>query len=296
MALLRFHLEKKFLQKNEIAILTMIDVGQGDGFMLDLPDGQKVFIDIGQDYEKIKNGMSDSENFFERIFSRKTADIIFLTHDDADHAGSLPEFSRQIKIGALGLSPFHYSYVEKMKNDSLNRLEIIRGMEFHFSSNSFFQNTISILYPDLGYIRKNFENGKARADNAASLIMKFNYGSTSILFTGDAGIPEENLLFARTSSSLNLKSDILKVGHHGSKGSTGDEFLKVVDPYMAFIGVGAKNKYGHPHSTVISRLNTQMSPQNIIRTDVCGTVKLYLYKNGAIGRRNCDFSYQTEEK
>ncbi len=271
----------------------MIDVGQGDGFMLDLPNGQKVFIDIGEDYEKIKNGIETSggsENIFERIFSRKTADIIFLTHDDADHAGALPEFSRQIKIGALAMSSFHYTYVDKAektkKENAENDFEkldfMMRGIDIDFSADSIIKSSLSVLYPDLGHIKKYSENGNARADNAASLIMKFNFGSTSILFTGDTGIPEENLLLSSTSSLKDLKSYILKVGHHGSKGSTGDEFLKAVNPYMALISVGAKNKYGHPHPTVISKLGKEISPTNIIRTDEHSTLKLYLYKNGAI--------------
>ncbi len=294
-AILHFDLEKKFLLQNEITILTMIDVGQGDGFMFDFPHGQKIFIDIGQDYEKIKNGMNNGESIFDYIFSRETADIIFLTHDDADHAGALPEFSRQIKIGAIGMSLFHYTYIDKIKNNLINKMEMIRGMEFNFSPDEINKNSISILYPDIGRITKYPEGINSRADNAASLIMKFNLGSTSVLFTGDAGIPEENLLLSSTSSRLDLKSDILKVGHHGSKGSTGLEFLKKVNPYMAFISAGVKNKYGHPHPGVISNLSRHISTSSLLRTDECGTVKLYLYKNGAIGRRDCSFSNKTSD-
>ena len=96
-----------------------------------------------------------------------------------------------------------------------------------------------------------------------------------MLFTGDIEkLAEENLL------EEDLKSDLLKVGHHGSKTSTTQEFLDKVDPKIALIGVGKDNKFGHPSDEVIDRLNKKKI--KIFRTDLCGEVNLSVSKNGKI--------------
>lgn len=379
LGILNWHLEMMFRRSNDITILTMIDVGQGDGFSIDYPNGQKVFIDIGDRFEKIQDAEDNSQNnsIFRKIFYRKTADLVFLTHDDADHAGALTEFSKYFKIGALGLSQFRYTYVDKfltkkpkntsearyeeifisggydkgskkITNATQSRLEnqlkfvknsmtlqipefLIRGIIFDFSENNEASSgsQISILYPDIGLASKYFTGSNSRSDNASSLIMKFFHGSTTIIFTGDAGIDEEKKLlgaqyvakyraqnraqnFAHNPELTNqshqnlesdlwtLNSDILKVGHHGSKGSTDPEFIKAISPSLAFISVGKKNKYGHPHPDVLKKLadfagmdygrSTGPEPlrtEQIIRTDICGTVIFHIYKNGALGRRDC---------
>ena len=117
--------------------------------------------------------------------------------------------------------------------------------------------SIKILYP-LGKI-----NGQdfSKNTNATSIVGKIIYGHNSVLFTGDAeGSVENPLVF----SGVNLKADILVVGHHGSKNSTGAEFLAAVAPSIAVIQVGAKNTYGHPTQEVLDRLKNI----NIFRTDL----------------------------
>lgn len=341
-AILNWSTTQNFNFENDILILTMLDVGQGDGFILEIPTGQKIYIDIGEDYQTLKenkkvdadiefnqdglvgaisvalnNAINTSNSILSNfIFSRNTADILFLTHDDADHAGALAEFARNERIGALGLSPFQYTYVKKLKNNyennlgDLNNLEfLVRGMNLNFGgqSGALDDSTLSVLYPDIQNIKSKNMSTSSRAVNPMSLVMKLNFGSTSILFTGDSGFDEEVYLVGLENSlptslhsylrQYKLNSDILKVGHHGSKGSTDDNFLHTVTPSIALISLGRDNKYGHPHSTVISKLQKTVpsidflsmpTATNIIRTDMCGTVRLYIYKNGAVGRRNCE--------
>ena len=113
--------------------------------------------------------------------------------------------------------------------------------------------------------------------NNNSLVMKFNYHNFSILFTGDIENEVEKYLTHKYPSIL--KSDVLKVAHHGSVTSSMEEFLKLVSPKIALIGVGENNSYGHPSKDVIQRLNKRNI--EIFRTDLNGEVILskWRYRN-----------------
>jgi beta-lactamase superfamily II metal-dependent hydrolase len=103
----------------------------------------------------------------------------------------------------------------------------------------------------------------------ATVSTKLIYGDTSLLFMGDAEKEIEYRLVAE--EGMGLQSDILKVGHHGSKTSSAEVFLRAVWPEIAVISVGRKNRYGHPHQEVLDRLSA-MGIQ-VLRTDVEGDLK-----------------------
>ena len=105
---------------------------------------------------------------------------------------------------------------------------------------------IDILWPDKDLIHENILNNN-------SLVCKLNYKDISVLFTGDIEkVAEESILKKYDSNQLN--ATILKVAHHGSKSSSIQEFIDAVCPKIALIGVGEKNKFGHPNDHVIERL------------------------------------------
>ena len=105
--------------------------------------------------------------------------------------------------------------------------------------------------------------------NDASIVLRIDYGATSFLFTGDAEDWSEYMML---DSETNLRADVLKVSHHGSNTASTAEFLKAVSPAYAVISAGAGNEFGHPHVSVLRRLED--AGCSIFRTDISGTVVL----------------------
>jgi competence protein ComEC len=101
------------------------------------------------------------------------------------------------------------------------------------------------------------------------LVLRLRFGERSVLFTGDAEAIQEAELVERYGSSLS--ADLLKVGHHGSRTSTAAAFLAAVDPSLAFVSSGVRNRFGHPHPLVLERLARAEVP--LIRTDRAGAVR-----------------------
>ena len=103
--------------------------------------------------------------------------------------------------------------------------------------------------------------------NDSSIVVRIDYGSTSFLLAGDAEDWSEYMML---DEGVNLKANVLKVGHHGSGSATSTEFLKAVQPEYAVISAGAGNDYGHPHASVLNRLSKAGS--KVLRTDELGTI------------------------
>ena len=105
--------------------------------------------------------------------------------------------------------------------------------------------------------------------NNNSVVLRLVYGRTSFLFMGDAGFEEEAAILAR---GIPVKSDVIKIGHHGSSTSTGDDFFGRVRPSISVISVGRVNRYGHPSPRAINIVNSLGS--KLYRTDIDGAVTM----------------------
>ena len=144
------------------------------------------------------------------------------------------------------------------------------GDAIHFSGNLEFDVLSPEKAEDTVFNKKSEGFGSAGNDvNDTSIVGKLIFNNFSFLLMGDATYRIENQLLAYGE---NLKSDILKVGHHGSKYSSFLSFLKMVSPEAAVIEVGAKNRYGHPSEATLSRL--KMVNANIFRTDLNGDIEI----------------------
>jgi competence protein ComEC len=267
------------LRENKISILTMADVGQGDGFMIRLWSGHVFFVDVGEFPDRFISAIrKPSFNNFGKKESLHV-DLVFLSHDDADHAGALNEVWKDFKsgdaIGSIVTSPYQHTNINKSVEQ--NRIiKTVSGDSFAFPNSA----SVKVLWP-----KKSSEYSR-RSANDDSVVMHVTIASTSILFTGDASEKVEKELIQDFSN--NLKVDILKVGHHGSKSSSMDSFIKITNPYIALISAGKNNRYKHPSTQALKRL--KQDGREIMRTDQCGTVRILIYQNGVIGKTPCALS------
>ena len=235
-----------------------LDVGQGDAEFIETPDKKQVLIDGGPDLSVLEK-LGRAMPFYDRYI-----DLIILTHPEADHLNGLIEIVKRYDIGAIIMTGVfrntdqYKEFLNIIKNKKISVYLAKSGGEIDFGNNI----KMDILYP--------FDNlkGKVISDsNNTSIVAKLIYGNFETLFTGDIEKSVENKLI---KSGLNLKSDILKIAHHGSKTSSGEEFLKAVNALMAVIEVGKDNRYSHPHQEVLERLKNLQ----IFQTGRDGDIKI----------------------
>lgn len=249
------------------------DVGQGDAAFIETPERQQILIDGGPNGQVILEKLGEEMPFWDR-----TIDLVVLTHPEKDHMAGLIEVLKKYKIenilwtGVVRDTAEYKEWVKLIKEEGANIVIARAGMRILGGSTSLqiwgrsdldsSRTLLELLYP--------FESleGKAMKDsNDTSIVAKLVFGETSFLFTGDATKSVERQLLHQVEQ---LNSDVLKVGHHGSKTSTSREFVEAVSPEIAVISAGKNNSYGHPHQEVLDNL----AGARIMRTDLEGGIKL----------------------
>lgn len=248
-------------QENNFLKVNFFDVGQGDAILIRTPNRQKILIDGGPNNEIIYK-LGRNLPFYD-----KEIDLVILTHPHADHLSGLIEVLKRYKVkkilstGIVHTIPEYMEWLEEVKRQGVT-MEIAQARQIiNFDENV----KLEVLYPLEDLTGERVENL-----NNTSIVSKLTFGKTSFLFTGDAEVEVEEKLI---SSGVDLTADVLKVAHHGSKNATSQEFLDKVEPQIAIIMVGAKNKFGHPSQRVINRLE-KMGTQ-ILRTDKNGDIKIF---------------------
>jgi competence protein ComEC len=247
--------EKEIIQeikKTDLkALIHFIDVGQGDSIFIDLPD-QNILIDGG---DRNKGALQ-----YLRSLNVSQLDIVVGTHAHSDHIGGLIEVLNVIPTkevidpGVVHTTKTFEDYLTIIEDKNIKFTEGRVG-DFRDLGNGI---QFKILHP---------KSPSSRSLNDSSVVVKLVIGEVSFLFTGDAETQAEQEMLRR---GHDLKSTILKVGHHGSRTSSTDAFINAVSPQVSVIQVGAGNKYGHPNTDVIERFirrNIQ-----VYRTDLHGTI------------------------
>jgi len=240
--------------------VAFLDVGQGDAILIKTPDHQRILIDGGPS-NAVVNKLGENLPFFE-----KEIDLIILTHPHADHLDGLIEVLKRYEVkkilstGVTHTTPDYLAWLEEIKNKNIPMEIAVAGQMFDFGGGV----EMEILYPAEDLTGKSVENL-----NDTSIVAKLIFGQTSFLFTGDAEMEVEEKLI---SGGADLKADVLKVGHHGSKNATGEDFLEKVQPRFAVISVGADNQFGHPNAMTLKRL--EKIGAEILRTDEDGDIKM----------------------
>jgi len=229
-------------ESNKFLKIEFFDVGQGDAIFIETMDKKQILIDGGPDLsilEKIGREMP----FYDRHI-----DLVILTHPEVDHLNGLIEVLKRYQIGVIITTGVirdteqYKQWIEIIKEKNIPIYIAKSNGQIDFDNNIAFK----IFYPFESLVGQKISN-----TNNTSIVGKLIYGNFETLFTGDIEKSAENKLI---NSGINLKSDILKIAHHGSKTSTGEEFLKVVNAVLAIIEVGKDNQYGHPHQEVLDRL------------------------------------------
>ena len=246
--------------------INFIDVGQGDSCLITTPQNKKVIVDSGgsESYDVGKNVL------LPYLLDKRITkiDYIMISHFDTDHCKGFEYVLENIKVKNVIISKqseTSENFKQIMKIIRKKRINlIIVQKETKIKIDNF--TTVDILSPQSENIADNM--------NDNSIVAKFEAYNFSILFTGDASEKIEKELI---KEKINLKSDILKVSHHGSKTGTSEEFLKSVKPKIALIGVGENNKFGHPTEDVIKRLTE--NKVKIYRTDRNGEISIKIKKN-----------------
>ncbi|MDO8571172.1 MAG: ComEC/Rec2 family competence protein [bacterium] len=222
--------------------IDVFDVGQGDAILIRTPYHQSILIDGGGD-ATVQEKLGRTLPFYDREL-----DLVLLTHPHADHVNGLPGVLRHYdirKVLATDIAHENSGYAEFLKTVKEKHIPLEgarAGKIFRLGPDL----TLEILTPNEDLSDRHIEDL-----NDSSIVARLIYRKKSFLFTGDAGRDvEESLL----SGHVDLDSDVLKVGHHGSEGATTEHFLDSVTPEVALISVGKKNRYGHPHTALLERL------------------------------------------
>ena len=238
-------------------IFAMLDVGQGDALFIESSSGTQVMFDGGPS-RKVLGSLQRVMSPFD-----KTIDALIITNPDADHIGGFLDILKNYKVGVvlesgtLTDSKIYQNLREEMKKQNVPDILAKRGMRLNIGGGV----VIDILFPD--------RDVSEWATNDGSVVARLSYGKTSIMLTGDVGAKTEQIILTE-NSQMQLKSTILKVGHHGSRTSSSSSFVKAVSPEYAFISDGKNNNYGHPHLETLETL-TKFGAK-IFRTDLLGTI------------------------
>jgi len=231
--------------------VSVLDVGQGDAVLVDLPDGSAVLVDGG--------GMVGSPvDLGARVLQpvlrarrRRRLSAMVLSHPHPDHFGGLASTLPRIEVGELWDSGQGEAqgagagYVALLTAARARGVRVRRPDELCGAPRAAGGVTIEVLAPCPGYAPDAGAN-----DN--SLVLRLSYGRRAVLLVGDAEREEERALLGRPAGSL--RADLLKVGHHGSRTSTSPAFLAAVGPSFAAISAGVRNRFGHPHPRTLETL------------------------------------------
>ncbi|MCL1878526.1 MAG: MBL fold metallo-hydrolase [Defluviitaleaceae bacterium] len=257
-----------FITDGEEIIVSFLDVGQGDSVVV-RSAGNTVLIDGGEHGARGVVISYLNEAGITRLC------YVVATHPHSDHIGGLVQILRDFEIGSV-IKP-DISHEAQYTQVYGNFLEAIHN------------NAVHVIHPSPGdrlqagiiHLEVISPPATMRSINDQSIVLRLEHGQTSFLFTGDAESPAERWM---VDSRANISSDVLHVGHHGSRTSTTESFLLAVAPEIAVISVGENNRHGHPHQEVTDSLRSHGI--EILRTDELGTIRMLTDGNEITRKEN----------
>jgi len=273
-----------------------IDVGQGDCTLIQLPDNKNILIDTGP-----SNSLDKVIKYLSVLGINKNdnIDYLILTHTDADHIGNAKDIAEYFNVSQAYIPKLYSTY------------EILHGLnvnDYNVDYSQLWSNTVKSLHKNVStitYVQKDLKIEDATANysliflspfsekisnkNNYSPLILLNIDNIKMMFVGDAEASVENefLSYYEELISTNyFDVSVLKVAHHGSKGSTQEEFLAVLKPEYAVISSGKDNSYNHPNNQTINNLNNINC--NILRTDLTSSVVIGVNNGQVVTQTNYD--------
>ncbi len=245
------------VDRHGVLTVTFLDIGQGDAIYIEAPNGNQVLIDGGPPSGATLRALGHMMPFWDR-----SLDLVLATHPDQDHVGGLPAVLERMRIDNVITTENTsdtgaYGAFEKIISEKRITHVLARAGEKIVLDDGV---VLEILFPD--------RNVASWESNTASVVARLSYGDKSFLFTGDSPQAIEGYLVNKNATALH--SNVLKLGHHGSRTSSAKVFLSAVDPEYAVISAGKNNKYGHPHKEVTDLLADLKIP--FISTIDSGTI------------------------
>ncbi|MEG8947286.1 DNA internalization-related competence protein ComEC/Rec2 [Rosettibacter firmus] len=249
-----------FLPDNYLSIMA-IDVGQGDSFLIKFPNGKTALIDAGNANKYFDSGKNIILPLLERL-GINCIDYGFVSHIDADHCKGFYSLIKMKKIRTI-----YKPAIDSSDRDDVNFEKYLRN---HSIPYKYYNGNVIKFKEARIYILSdsNIMKNSIVSSNERSGVIKLVYGNTSFLFTGDINSKVERLFVIKYQDFI--KSNVLKVSHHGSRTGTSEIFLNYVKPDYAIISAGVANRFYHPHIEVLDRLKKRNI--KIHRTDKEGAI------------------------
>ena len=245
----------------------LLDVGQGSSTLYIASDGTSILVDTGRYDDSEKRIISYLDQY---IGLGEKIDLLVFSHNDSDHIGHgdlVLEYFDVQEVWMNGMdhtSKVYTDLLDTLLENDVDYAEPKAGEQF--SRGAF---NLQVLHPEV--------NSPQKDPNDESIIMRIMFDNLSVMTSGDASIPRENDVIKRND---NLQSDLLILGHHGAKNSTGEQWLEAVQPQMAFYQAGVNSSYGHPSPETLERLAAVEIP--VYGTDEFGTISLEMDETGEI--------------
>lgn len=247
-------------QKDGLLKVYFLDVSQGDAIFIETPSGRQILVDGGPD-NKVLSKLGEAMPFYD-----KDIDVVVASHPHADHIVGLMDVLERYEVKNIIEAKESYNssefkaWQDAVVQEGAKNIEAIAGKIINLGDGV----TLTVLHPFESVVGDNPKN-----PHDDGVVMMLEYKDLKVMLTGDMETKVERRLIL---TGENLDSDVLKVGHHGSKTSTSEEFLSAVSPEVAVIQVGAKNRYGHPSPEVLARLEDFRI--KYYRNDLNGTIKI----------------------
>ena len=258
-------LKEKLIPKDAKDYIVFLDVGQGDSALI-VSNGQTALIDTGE-YEY-------SHKLYKKLrrYNANRIDFVLGSHIHSDHIGALPYLMENMPVNNIMLnfkkydSDAQHDILDQInsicKTKKINKYNPVRASVINVGD---FEITIIGFYSN------------AVGENNRSIVAMAKINNYKFLFTGDAEEQTEKLLL---NDNINVKCDVLKVAHHGSKSSSHKQFINAASPKYAVISCGKNNLYGHPGSEVLN--NFKKLNVEILRTDVSSDIAFVIENNNLV--------------